>query len=174
MGWTYSHREKGMTTEEYMQREYSSIKILESRMKNGVLYAAACNPQVDPEEVFALVILTDWASGYYNFGYKDMDETCGPCEDDCPAKILDMLTPTEHEFALAWRERCRAKIAKLASKPKVKPGDKVKFAETIEFRSGAVLDTFKFLKGNTFTSDGGYVHYNLGSDWKQREFEILT
>lgn len=38
--------------------------------------------------------------------YKDMDETCEPCETKCPKRILDMLTPTESKYALTWRKKC--------------------------------------------------------------------
>ena len=37
----------------------------------------------------------------YVFGYKDMDETMGPCEAECPAAILDLLTPTDDQHANA-------------------------------------------------------------------------
>lgn len=49
---------------------------------------------------------------YYNFSYKDMDETCGPYERDCPKGILDLLSPTDNEFANEWRKACYANIAK--------------------------------------------------------------
>lgn len=38
--------------------------------------------------------------------YKDMDETCEPYETSCPKRILNILTPTESKYALAWREKC--------------------------------------------------------------------
>lgn len=47
---------------------------------------------------------------YFNFSYKDMSESMGPCEDNCPASILDLLSPTDDEYALEWRKRCRANI----------------------------------------------------------------
>lgn len=49
---------------------------------------------------------------YYNFSYKDMDETCGPYERDCPKGILDLLSPTDNEFANEWRKACYANIVK--------------------------------------------------------------
>lgn len=49
---------------------------------------------------------------YFNFSYKDMDETCGPYQYDCPKGILDLLSPTDNEFALKWREECRRTLAK--------------------------------------------------------------
>jgi hypothetical protein len=67
---------------------------------------------IPPEDqrTFAAVFLTSTNSkDYYNFAYKDMTETMGPCETDCPDSILKLLSPTDHEYALAWRERCKKK-----------------------------------------------------------------
>lgn len=61
-------------------------------------------------KTWAAVFLTSVDSrDYFNFSYKDMDESMGPCECDCPLSILNMLSPTEDEWALAWRQRCREK-----------------------------------------------------------------
>lgn len=38
---------------------------------------------------------------------KSVHEDFGPCESKCPEKILNMLSDTDDEWALAWRERCR-------------------------------------------------------------------
>lgn len=63
--------------------------------------------------VFGAVFLTSTdAKDYYNFSYKDMDETCGPYKYDCPKGILDLLTPTENEYALEWRKACYENLAK--------------------------------------------------------------
>ena len=43
------------------------------------------------------------------WGYKDLDETCGPCDVDCPLSYL--AAPHEVEprgYAAQWRERVRA------------------------------------------------------------------
>jgi hypothetical protein len=37
-----------------------------------------------------------------------MDETCGPYEKKCPLSILNLLTPTDNEWANEWRKQCRA------------------------------------------------------------------
>jgi hypothetical protein len=38
------------------------------------------------------------------FGYKDMDESMGGSERDCPARILDLLGPTDSKWALEFRD----------------------------------------------------------------------
>lgn len=61
--------------------------------------------------VFASITLTSVdMNDYYNFSYKDMDETEGPCECDCPKSILDLLSPTPSKFANEWRDRCYKRI----------------------------------------------------------------
>ena len=65
-----------------------------------------------PEEqkVFGAVFITSTSKkDYYNFGYKDMDETMGPGDCDCPKSIISLLSETDNEYALHWRQRCLAK-----------------------------------------------------------------
>jgi len=81
--------------------------ILKSVMVGTVHYAAIRN--VDTNSVTAAITLTsaDKKRGW-NFGYKGMSEDCGPCEAKCPKSILNLLTPTDDDFANAWRDRCWA------------------------------------------------------------------
>lgn len=41
------------------------------------------------------------------WGYKDMDETVGPCEVTCPLKYLELVPCPEHGYARDWRERVK-------------------------------------------------------------------
>ena len=38
---------------------------------------------------------------------KDMDDTMGPTDAKCPDSILNLLSPTDNDIAIAWRERCK-------------------------------------------------------------------
>jgi hypothetical protein len=70
----------------------------------------------------------------------------GPCESECPARILDLLTATDNTYALAWRSRCRARLSERsarAAKPTPKPGDVVVLAEPILFRDGRTFSRFE-------------------------------
>jgi hypothetical protein len=93
-----------------------------------------------PRAVFAVVCLVRYnprdAKGDV-FGYKDMTEHMGPCESDCPAAILDLLTPTDADHALAWRARCRAAIAARADRPRLRNGATIVFEEPIAFTDGS-------------------------------------
>ena len=65
------------------------------------------------QRVFGVIFLTSTnMKDYYNFAYKDMDESVGPYKYDCPKGILDLLSPTDNEYALEWRKQCYDSIAK--------------------------------------------------------------
>lgn len=165
MGWSYMHREPGQTTREFMSREFGTgLTIVDSAMVGSVWYAAARIERTGA--VTALVVLTARARGTYNFGYKDMSESMGPCYHDCPARILDRLTPTDSDYANEWRAACRAKLAR----PMPVLGDRVTFAHPLTFTGGDVLDTFVYAGGNDFRGVTGGRYRITG--WKDREFTV--
>ena len=96
------------------ENENGKWEVLKSSMRGSTYYAAVRRTKPSGESyVFAGVALTSVdMKDYYNFSYKDMDESVGPGCYDCPKGILDLLSPTENEYALAWRARCREKSAK--------------------------------------------------------------
>ena len=64
------------------------------------------------QTVFGIVFLTGTnIKDYFNFGYKDMDESMHPYYYDCPAGILKLLSPTDSASANEWRENCRQRAA---------------------------------------------------------------
>lgn len=96
-------------------------RVLKSAMVGSTWYGACerTRPNQAPY-VFAGVCLTHvFLREYDNFGYKDMDESMGPCERDCPLSILALLSPRDDEYALAWREDCRDNAAKKVASRKV-------------------------------------------------------
>lgn len=93
---------------------YAAVKtLLRGVKKNGSdEYVYEPIPE-DEQEVWGAIMLTsvdmkDW----FNFSYKTMDETCGPCYNDCPKGILDLLSPTDSQWANDWRKACYENIAK--------------------------------------------------------------
>lgn len=95
------------------------FKVLKSSMVGSTYYAAVKRTkfatETEPEDsiVFAAICLTSTnLKDYYNFSYKDMDETCGPYKYDCPKGILDLLTPTDSEWANNWRQKCYENLKK--------------------------------------------------------------
>lgn len=161
MGWL-SMRDTGRfdTARAFLDDQFTYVRdghrltVLKSSMVGNTYYAAVERTEGgDSREVFAIVCLTfsrPAARDGYTFGYKDMTESMGPCESDCPASILDLLTTIEGEWANDWRARCRANIAKrrlIDAKPTPRPGQTIVFDEPLTFRDGVTRARFEVIIG---------------------------
>jgi hypothetical protein len=116
------------------------LRILDSALVVGLTtYYAAAQVTRDGKggEVFAVVCLIRWNPRNRNgehFGYKDIDETMGPSEDDCPERILRLLTSSDNEYALQWRRRCLANLRLRARK--LTEGMRIRLAAPLSFTDG--------------------------------------
>lgn len=174
MGWSFYHRPKGESDRDHLQRELGGdhLTILDSVTIRNTFYAAArIETGSDAGDVIGLVVLQQRVRGEHNYGYKAMDETMGPNEDYAPARILDLLSPIDSQYANEWRARCRANAAAKAAKPKVRPGDVVEFAEPIEFSNGAQLKRFVYGKSTLFTKEGSSQRYRIPR-WRERQYTV--
>lgn len=142
MGTTSMHREKGRTNEELFLGMMPEGTRFHACATVGRVFYAAVETPVRPGEVWAYIVLTSWSSGYFNFSYKDMDETMGPWECSAPAKVLDALTPTDNKYALEWREKARLLVEQRKAVRGLKDGDQVVMGKPVTFASGDVVDTF--------------------------------
>ncbi|MCP4126781.1 MAG: hypothetical protein GY753_06935 [Gammaproteobacteria bacterium] len=70
------------------------------------------------ERYACVYLLMQDRSGWW--GYKPLEERCGPCYYDMPKKHLLMLTPTDHKWANEWREACWKKHG---MEPPKEPGE---------------------------------------------------
>jgi hypothetical protein len=104
---------------EYLDAFFESQQMLvlaSTTLFNEVYYAAVecIDPTTEQPSVFAAICLyrckPNDPQGFI-FEYKDMSDDEGPVASDCPAAILDLLTPTTNETSNEWRERCRLKQA---------------------------------------------------------------
>ena len=120
MGWLYMRSLKNHSTPQgYLDDQFThdesgrTSKVLRSTIVADKVYYAAVElhrTETGEREIWALVCLIEYnprAADGYIFGYKDMYESMGPYESNCPTNILDLLTPTENPQAQAWRARCR-------------------------------------------------------------------
>lgn len=177
MGWTFTRKEKGETVKSFFEKEFTQDG------KTGVLDCAVVNRRTAyiayksarDGHVFAIVCLLDYRPHdyNYNFGYKDMDESTGPFEYDCPERILNLLSPPSPGYAKEWREKCIANLEKRRNQPKVEAGDQIKFATPITFRNGLKLDTFTVLKPNSSVFIGAWGSRYRIPNWKRNEFTIV-
>lgn len=130
MGWTYTYKQPGKSVVDFFkeqfnhENDFTKSEVIAGGVKNfKTAYMAykITNKATGTFDVIALVCLLSYApKSYNNFGWKDMDEGCGPCECDCPEKILKLLTPTTNEYALSWRKACWAKVNKRKEASKAK------------------------------------------------------
>ena len=107
-------RKAEMDSKYNWEDESRKVEVLKSSMVGSTYYAAvkSLNKTNGYECVTAVICLTSTnAKDYFNFAYKDMDETMGPYKYDCPKGILELLTPTDNEYANKWRELCRERLA---------------------------------------------------------------
>lgn len=174
MGWTCTDKPSRLTIREFLQQESlgENNQILEFSHKGKVAYAAV--KTLSTGIVWGCVWLIDnKGDDMYNFCWKTMDDTMGPGEDDCPEKILKLLSPTDNLYANEWRSRCREKRLN-RSKNKVNHGDTIRFERAIEFTNGDKLNTFVVEKeGRTirFLHPHSKRRYQI-SGWKDRAFSI--
>lgn len=141
MGWTWTYKPKGVTATDFLLNSSGTLKwgednpyrytVLDTSIVNlRTFYAAVeqVHKETGERRVWAAVFLLGYVpkARYENFGWKDMDESMGPCEARCPERILDLLTETEYGHAKDWRARCRTYHADRKAKLKIEPGFTVK------------------------------------------------
>lgn len=151
MGWTTFNKPTNITPTDYFKNVYGwgdNHELLDiAIVKRNQCYMAV---KVKSENIImCFVYMLCYDKGYYNFGYKDMTEFCGPNISECPERILKLLSPLpdDAEFAKNWRERCYARIAKSKELKKIKIGDIVKVDEPVSFTNGSEYSYFKKAKG---------------------------
>ena len=111
-----------------MRVYYAAVELIRIATGAREVWAAICLVRYNPRD----------REGYI-FGYKDMEESMGPCECDCPESILNLLTPTDREYAVQWRARCRENTAARrarAAKPSPRAGQVIVFDEPLSFADG--------------------------------------
>ena len=74
-------------------------------------------------------------------------------------------------YARNWRERCRARLARIARSKAVGPGATVKFSREIEFGDAHKGDTFLFEEDDTFYVAGAGLFRVPG--WREMDFEVV-
>lgn len=130
MGWTYQeakfyNRRGGVDRKAECDALYTwnneetgdRCRVLKSAMVGSTWYGACerMRPNQAPY-VFAGVCLTHVCSkDSFNFGFKDLDESMCPADQSCPTSVLNLLSPRDDEWALAWRAACRENAKKAAA-----------------------------------------------------------
>jgi len=155
MGWMCM--EKPEDVKSYLTNEVLSwtktdpIKytVLDSAIVNFREYYAAVerlNTETNERMVFAAIIMISYhRTGPYSASemcYKDMDETSMPYLFKCPVRILNLLTETDNENALKWRQACRD----YHQKPSCTFGDEIELETPLNFTDGVTRSRFKVIR----------------------------
>ncbi len=148
MGWMFTHRPKGQSTIEFFSASFDGEagRVLDAAAPSFTeTYVAyeLLDEQRRRRGVIAIVCLTRWRRhDYFNFGYKEMSEACGPCATGCPERILAQLTEYDfgsdkaNRWARQWREACWDRVLTRKARPSLSRQDLIWFREPVLFASG--------------------------------------
>ena len=157
MGWLYRHDPIDdpvayLTNQYNHDGEHRIYRVLAAaRVTNTVYMAVKITEKTTGKSyVLAAVILIS-NTKKHGFGYKDMDETVGPCECACPNRIMRLLSPIEDipnpSYAADWRARVaahkKAAAALRRKRASLQPGSVVTLEREVSFRDGTTAATFR-------------------------------
>ncbi len=163
MGWLFQYDMlQGQTPAEYFTKHFSCESetarstVLAAATVGGTVYLAIENhiKATAKRYVFCGVILFK-NNKKDGFGYKDMDEGVGPCEVDCPDRIMRLLSPVEGlpniGYAAEWRANVAAARAKRRAAretaEKLVPGAVIRLPEPVTFsKTSIIADAFKLIE----------------------------
>lgn len=176
MGWIGTFKQPGQSVldffknkwERSIEDERGSLEIIDSCVfLTEAFFAVRIQDNENYKEPFtfaAIVQIRHFQDPSENFLYKDCDECCGPRQINCPDRILDQLSPTNHDTAKWWREECKAENKRKASRPKLEPGITIVTDEPLHFGELGKADTFKVLEGGRnprFMAHFGPMQYRV-------------
>lgn len=128
----------------------TSFEVLKSSFVGSTWYAAV-KVQTPPQPAYVIALIFKTCRRGGEFIYKDMEESMGPCEVDCPASIMKLLTPIEElerlgvstSYAAEWRANVKAAAEKRAmarkSKSEFIDGQVVRFPNPLSFNKGKTM-----------------------------------
>jgi hypothetical protein len=186
MGWLYMYSLDGHARpKQYLDAQFTyqrptvTSRVLRSALLRMKVYYAAVEHVMadDQRDVWAAVCLVKYnprdKEGLV-FGYKDISEDMGPCEAECPAAILDLLTPTKSEYANEWRARCR----KVIDHPPLRPGQLIKFEQAVHFNDNSQHQVMEVVahplkpRSLLFRPPGTQQFYRIGNI-EQHTYQVM-
>lgn len=111
MGWLFGYYERRTLIEHLVNG--NGVKTLKHFLSGNNLW---CVHEHDGQRWACLYLLRGSPrikNDPYNWGYKDVCESMGPNELSFPYTWLDLLTPTDSQYANEWRARVKARGEKL-------------------------------------------------------------
>lgn len=189
MGWTETHKPNGMKIDDFFANFWDGSKCRWLGKGYLVERREYYRPAITEDgEAFAVVMMVSFnpRDTYFNFAYKDMEESMGPNIHRAPAAMLDLLDSygePKHEWAKEWRAKCRKYAERKAA---IKNGAIVKFKRVLEFTDGFASDTMVIVERESVGRRGrkskrirfanpdypGVGRYRI-TNWQNMEFEII-
>lgn len=175
MGWT-GRAYYGTTRKERLEKmlevynwedETRKVETIDSALIGTTAYAAIRRTEKATGEtsITAAVILSHMG-GKNELFTKEMGESMGPGEYDCPKRILDKLTETESEWANEWRRKCRERLASKAPNHNVIPRMFIKIVgelltiSNVTAKPHTPCTVYKTPWGYTLTNDETGARFN--------------
>ena len=171
MGWTTTSLPYGRKMTDYLKKMFTwesethTHRVLESSLVRFHTWYAAVErieKGSNSREVIAVVTLGSNHPRSGEFSYKDMSEDAGPCERECPEKILKLLTATTNQYATRWRADCWQNInnRKKRKRKPLKTGYHLVLEKPLEFVNGNNKNVFYIedAKRRIFRANDGYLY----------------
>lgn len=111
MGWLFGHYERSTLVKHLT--DGNGVKTIKHCLVGNNLW---CVHEHDGQRWACLYLLRGSPrikDDPYNWGYKAVCESMGPNEISFPCTWLDLLTPTDSQYANEWRARVKARGEKL-------------------------------------------------------------
>lgn len=136
MGWLFCEPTRDALVRRLKDRcNNDSYELIDSATRGNEFYAVL--RRKDTGLRFIAVCLMRGTPGNFHpddirWGYKDMDESMGPCYYNCPERLLAQ-SDDQSEYAVGWRAACRHLRARRNVHAKfirgLKAGDKVRLGD---------------------------------------------
>ena len=194
MGWLFPHNAytKEILVEDILSRNNKSfnegaisLKVLKHSLKGNNLWLVIerngkATVNFGSRIVFIMLYKLAYSRSNGVWGYKDMDASMHPYENDCPIKFLDMVTEdckTSHypDFEKMIREVAAKKNAENATKRKVnlEYGDQVFFNKDMKYSGATGIWSIKVSYQAKRVIAGYGYGYDDGTDADGKDFRAL-
>jgi len=123
MGWLFTQDATRAEIIDHLTQERvedgREFRTLRKCFRGNTMYALHESGKTGEMKKWICVYLLQRDQGY-GWGYKDIDESMGPVQKECPVSYLDEADPATSQYAIEWRAECRRLAAERSSKrPKV-------------------------------------------------------
>lgn len=119
MGWWFK---QGATKKDIVAEYLKNENLIDHALVGNNLWMLV---QSGENKVVCLVLIR--AERDYGYGSKDIDETMGPGNVNCPERLIDNATEPLNDYSKNWRTRVREYHEERRNTPKWKAGDRIKW-----------------------------------------------